>query len=55
MKRFLSFAFLLLLSSSLFIQNSSAQFQKLTRHPEIPLDYESAFVDYVKGFAGSVV
>lgn len=48
-KKFAIFAVLMAMASSM-----SAQFARLDKYPEIPSQYDAAFVDYVKDFASGV-
>lgn len=40
---------------SLYSLNSFCQFTRLTRHPDIPVEYDAVFVDLVKSHFGGVV
>ena len=43
-----------LLISCLSVGSASAQFARLDKYPQIPSQYDAAFVDYVKDFASGV-
>ena len=41
--------------SALFVNSISAQFVRLERYPDIPVEFEAAFVDQVSGYVSGVV
>lgn len=46
--------FLAILLPTLFVLTAQAQFARLDKYPQIPSQYDAAFVDYVKDFASGV-